>query len=59
MSCRTPWCYGDCDDCEADKKLEEEYKDSIAECPHKKECSFEMINVKTDRCTTCGKNFNY
>jgi len=55
--CHTNWCFGDCDECLLDKKLEEEYQESITECPYKKQCHFETISVNSDKCKTCGKVF--
>lgn len=57
--CRTPWCYGDCEECIRDQKEQEEYKEFISECPNKKTCTLTMINTKTDRCAYCGEIFNY
>ncbi len=57
--CRTPWCFGDCDECEADKKYQDDFEEQTAECPHRKECDWVTVNVKADRCKTCGKTFNY
>jgi len=57
--CSTPWCFGDCEECEADKKLEQEYKEANAQCPHRKECKWITVDVKNDRCTTCGKIYTY
>lgn len=37
--CSTPWCFGDCEECEADRELEKEYEEANAECPHRKECN--------------------
>lgn len=44
--CRTPWCFGDCEECEADKKLEQQYEESNVECPHRKECNWVTIDEK-------------
>lgn len=52
--CRTPWCGGECDECIADKKAQEKYEDENISCPHRKECNWETIDVKHDRCKTCG-----
>lgn len=57
MACRTPYCYGDCDECLDDKRREEEQYDE--ECPRSKKCNVVTINIKTDKCTTCGQVFNY
>lgn len=57
--CRTPWCWGECDECIADKKREEEWEEANAECPHKKKCVLETVHVKQDRCKSCGQTFNY
>lgn len=57
--CSTPWCYGDCDECEADKKRQKEYAESSAVCPYRKECKWVTVNVKLDECKTCGKTFSY
>lgn len=57
--CRTPWCYGDCEDCIADQKYEQERDEANAECPYRKDCNWETVHVKQDRCITCSKTFNY
>jgi hypothetical protein len=57
--CSTPWCYGECDECKAEEAENERLQDSIAECPHRKECNWVTVNVKADRCTTCGQTFTY
>lgn len=57
--CRTKWCYGDCEECEAEKKAQKEWEEQIAVCPHKVSCQLTTLNVKQDQCVTCGKIFNY
>jgi hypothetical protein len=57
--CSTPWCFGDCEECEADKKYEQEREEASAECPYRKECNWVATDVKNDRCTTCGKGYTY
>lgn len=57
--CRTPHCFGDCDECIADAKREKEYEEANAECPYRTECNVKDINVKQDRCSTCGRVWNY
>jgi len=57
--CSTPWCFGDCEECEADKKYEQEREEANAECPYRKECNWVATDVKNDRCTTCGKGYTY
>jgi hypothetical protein len=57
--CRTPWCFGDCEECEYDKKYEQAYEESMTECPYRKECTWITLDVKTDKCTNCGKITNY
>jgi hypothetical protein len=57
--CNTPWCFGDCEECEADKKYEQEREEASAECPYRKECNWVVTDVKNDRCTTCGKGYTY
>ena len=57
--CSTPWCYGDCKECKADEKHEQEQKEMNAECPFRKECNWVTTSVNSDRCTTCGKTFIY
>jgi hypothetical protein len=57
--CSTPWCFGDCEECETEKRLEQEYEESIAECPHRKECNWVAIDIKNDSCKTCGKIYTY
>ena len=57
--CHTKWCYGECDECIADKKREQEYEEVNASCPHISECILVTVDVKTDRCKTCGQIFTY
>jgi len=57
--CNTAWCFGECDECIQDKKKEERYIDDSAQCPYKAKCNFETLDIKTDRCATCGEIFNY
>jgi len=64
MSCRTPWCYGDCEDCLAEKK-EEENREARRTCPESggrvlaSECGIKSVSVKQDACNKCGYVFNY
>lgn len=55
--CSTPWCYGDCEDCIREQKREKEYKESNEVCPYRKECKWVTVDVKNDKCTTCGKSY--
>jgi len=57
--CKTPWCFGDCEECEADKKNEQEREEANAECPYRKECNWVVTDAKNDRCTNCGKCYKY
>ena len=57
--CSTPWCAGECEDCQYEKRYNEEQEEARAECPHRKECNWVVVDVKTDKCTTCGKTTNY
>jgi hypothetical protein len=57
--CTTHWCFGDCDECEAEKKLKQEYEEANAQCPYRKECNWVTTDVKNDRCTTCGQTYTY
>jgi hypothetical protein len=57
--CNTPWCDGSCEECVAEKKRQQDYEDSIAQCPYRKECKWVTVDIKNDRCTTCGKTFRY
>ena len=57
--CSTPWCYGDCEECEARKQSEKDFEEMNAQCPHRKECNLVTVDVKTDTCTYCGKIFTY
>jgi hypothetical protein len=57
--CNTPWCFGECDECEREAKNKKEYEEATAECPYRKECNIKTVHVKQDRCSTCGKTFNY
>jgi len=41
------------------KKYEKEYEENNAQCPYRKECNWETVDVKNDRCTTCGKGYAY
>jgi len=56
MACYTPYCWGDCDECIAEKKA---YEESIAECPYRKECHWVVVHTKQDRCTHCNETFDY
>jgi hypothetical protein len=57
--CSTPWCWGECDDCIRQAKLDKEWEEEHTDCPHRKECTWVTLNVKTDKCTTCGLVTNY
>lgn len=57
--CRTPWCFGDCEECELEKKREQEHEETSAECPYRKECNLIVISNKSDKCTSCGIVYNY
>lgn len=57
--CHTKWCYGECDECLADKKREKDHEEASALCPHRKECLFVTVSIKEDRCRTCGRVVNY
>lgn len=57
--CNTPWCFGDCEDCEADRKWKEEREEANTECPYRKECKWVKLDVKNDKCKTCGKIQSY
>lgn len=53
--CHTAWCYGECDECLEDKRLEDERIELIeSECPNKRECRF--FESSPDYCVTCKKN---
>lgn len=54
--CYTPYCDGSCEECENQKKKEEQNDES---CPHSKNCKWETLDIKTDRCKTCGLIINY
>ena len=57
--CNTAWCDGFCDECKIDQELEKEWQESNSQCPHRAECNIVTIDVKQDKCTTCGKVFGY
>ena len=57
--CSTPYCYGDCDECIAEQKRRKEDDEYFTPCPYNVKCKWETVNVKLDRCTTCGKTFDY
>lgn len=57
--CFTPYCDGSCDECEYQKKRDLENEESIKGCPYRKECKWETLDVKTDKCTSCGLITNY
>lgn len=59
MSCYTPYCWGDREQCQAQAKFDKEQEEANARCPYRKECNVRDINVKTDQCSTCGKTWNY
>jgi len=53
------WCFGDRDECKINEELEKEFEEANKECPYRKECKWVTINVKNDKCTTCGKIYTY
>lgn len=57
--CSTKWCFGDCDECIADQKYEEEFLENNKECPERKECNWVAVGTKLDKCTTCGDTYTY
>ena len=57
--CHTPYCFGDCEECLSWDAYVKEAEEASKECPYRKECNCTFVNVKTDKCTTCGKIFNY
>lgn len=57
--CSTHWCFGDCEQCIAEKEFERKLEEDNVECPHRKECNWVVVHVKQDKCTTCRKTFNY
>lgn len=57
--CRTPYCYGDCDECLGEEKERKEFEEFSAECPRRKECKLQYVNPKADQCKHCGQIFNY
>lgn len=57
--CYTPYCFGECEECQRQQQIEQDFRESSAECPYKKECDWETLDVKTDRCKTCGLITNY
>jgi len=59
MGCGKNGCYDDCEDCERERKWEEQRAEERAECPHRKECRWVATDVKHDRCKTCGKTYTY
>lgn len=62
--CHTKWCYGDCDECEAEKKREQEAKERET-CQFsdgqvlESECGLSVSSTKQDSCGKCGYVFNY
>lgn len=52
--CSTPWCFGECDECIRQAKSDKEWEEANKECPYRKECVWVTLDVKTDKCTTCG-----
>ena len=52
--CNTPYCFGDCEDCIAETKIKEDMEDSNKKCPYRKECKWQNIDAKHDKCLTCG-----
>lgn len=57
--CSTPWCDGSCEDCLAEEKYKEDFEERNKECPYRKECNWETLDVKTDVCKTCGRLTKY
>lgn len=57
--CRTPWCFGDCEECIKEQAENDAYSEFYAECPHRKECNLNTKSAKEDVCSSCGKSFNY
>ena len=57
--CSTPYCWGDCDECIADKQRADREEWENASCPHNPRCNIVTIDVKTDKCTTCGEIIRY
>ena len=54
--CNTPYCFGDCKECELDAKQEEELNKV---CPNREECNWISTDIKTDKCLTCGDTYYY
>lgn len=57
--CNTPRCFGDCEECEAEKKYKQELEEAREKCPYRIECNWVATDVNNDRCTTCGKCYTY
>lgn len=57
--CRTPYCFGDCEECIAEDKYQKELEESITDCPYRKECNWVTVSIKSDKCTTCGQVYTY
>lgn len=57
--CSTSYCFGDCEECQAEKENETEREESNATCPYRKECNWVAVDVKNDQCTTCGDTYTY
>lgn len=48
------YCDGSCNEAKEHFAEEERLSESLKVCPHRKECIWITLDVKTDRCTTCG-----
>jgi hypothetical protein len=57
--CNTYWCDGDCSECLEDARRIAQYEEDNAKCPFAKDCNIITVDVKTDKCTTCGKIISY
>lgn len=57
--CSTPYCDGSCEECSEEEKYKENILESTKECPYRKECNWETLDIKTDVCKTCGKITSY
>lgn len=51
----TGYCDGSCNEAKEYWREIEEQEESSKDCPYKKECTWIALNVKTDKCTNCGK----
>jgi len=62
--CTTPWCAGECDDCQDDREREDRQKDNET-CQFsggkvlEYECGLRSVGVKQDSCAKCGFSQNY